>query len=375
MKNVNHREAEETLQVEVVSTAELLKMGRSGLAGGLGAELRERAEQVGGGARFRLKKLLQRAETVAIYWQQGVPVAVRAKSEGGDEAPVELVSPLRRRKLRAQLAASFFLIAGVSEAEAMVPAAVPRSDVVGPSPEAEATPTQVAVSPTPVASSEPAVVSEVTKSPEPVADRLFPQPGQVALTASSGVPHALLGEIAVGISPWFSLGAGATVSAKWNETSLFLRPRIALVTGEHLALAFHMPVAYYPASERRDGWDWFLTNPALFVRGHFTKSTSMYAGAGVVAASTREGLHEFFGQADPDQPPEDWDFSDVEGGGVPLVNGAWNTVHLGFDQALSSHWVLHVDSLLLLSGFSLSQSYAERVGPPVFIQAGASFVF
>lgn len=382
MKHSNTQVENTELHGEVVSASALLRDRKSAQRRALFTDIWEKAEQVGRGATFRLKNLLRENESVVIYRRGGIPVAVRAEfARENERTTVELVPRFSLKKLRAQLATCLFVGASVSEASAMVPATVPRSDVVGPSPGAEATPTPRSATPkAPVstestASNDSAPCSETSPPKEVVADRLFPQPGQVALTASSGIPHALLGEVAVGVSPWFSLGLGATVSAKWNETSIFLRPRIALVAGEHLALAFHMPMAYYPASERRDGWDWFLTNPALFLRGHFTESSSVYFGAGAVVASTRQGLHEFFGGEVKEVAPEDWDFSNVGEGGVPEVNGAWNTVHLGFDQALGSHWVLHVDSLLLLSGISLSQSYADRVGPPVFIQAGGSFLF
>src|SRR5690606_36253261 len=130
-------------------------------------------------------------------------------------------------------------------------------------------------------------------------------------TASSGIPHALLADIAVGVSPWFSLDAGATVSAKFNETSIFVRPRFALATSRWVDVAFHMPIAYDPKSDRRDGWDWLLTNPALFVRGRFASGTSVYGGVGAVFASMTESLATAFRDPEPAAPPEDWDFSDV----------------------------------------------------------------
>jgi hypothetical protein len=169
---------------------------------------------------------------------------------------------------------------------------------------------------------------------------------------------------------------GATLSAKFNETSLFVRPRFALATTKWFDVAYHMPIAYYPKSERRDGWDWFLSNPALFLRVRPRPTTSFYGGAGVVLASTTDSLSAAFRDPEPAEPPEDWDFSDVgEEEGHLTVNGVWNTLHLGLDQALNEDWIVSVDSILLMDGLKVSKTYAQKVGPPIFVQLGITYVF
>lgn len=247
----------------------------------------------------------------------------------------------------------------------MPPAVVPRAGVTNDIRDEDGEP------PT---SRSPGPENEEPKPPAP--DRLFPGAGRVAVTVSSGIPHAALGDINVGVSPWFSMDLGATLSAKFNETSLFVRPRFALGTGRWFDVAYHMPIAYYPKSERRHGWDWWLINPALFLRVRPRDGTSFYGGMGIVAASTTDSLSAAFRDPEPAEPPENWDFSDVGDEEAHLtVNGVWNTFHLGIDQALTQDWIASIDSILLMDGLSLSRSYAEKVGPPVFVQAGITYVF
>jgi hypothetical protein len=372
------------LHIELVDVAEgrLSGSGRKARLSGAGRTsclgVLTQATKRGGPASFRLKRLLARESHLLVVLQAGEPVAVQAVQgdqgvqhlhggrDGGEPKElvdanriVFLVGPLRRAVLRARLAALALGITGAGASHAMPKAAAPPPD-----------PASVAQS------DEVRAPGDVGKGRKSVPDRVFPGAGHVAITVSSGIPHALLGDINVGVSPWFSLDAGATVSAKWNETSIFVRPRFALVTGERFDLVYHQPLAYYPKSERRDGWDWFLTNPALFVRGRFTPQTSMYFGGGVVLASTQQSLHDAFRDPEPAEPPEDWDFSDVDDGEAPeTVNGIWNTFHFGVDQSLGEHWVMSLDSILIMDGLLLSKSYAKKVGPPIFAQVGVSFVF
>ncbi len=167
-----------------------------------------------------------------------------------------------------------------------------------------------------------------------------------------------------------------TVSDKFNETSVFLRPRVAIVQGSWFDIAGHLPLVYYPAAEVRHDYDWVLTNPAMFFRAHAGKRTSLYLGAGMVFASTTESMAAAFRDPERAEPPEDWDFSNVgEASLDTTVNGIWNTVHAGIDVKLGGGWITQLDLILLLEGVQVSKSYADKVGPPVFAQAGATYVF
>ena len=205
---------------------------------------------------------------------------------------------------------------------------------------------------------------------------MLPGAGRVAFSVSAGVPYAALAEVNLGVSNWFSLGAGAAVSDKFNEWAVFARPRFLLAHPGPVEVVLQVPVLYYPKVERRGGWDWFLANPALLVRGPVTRSTCAYLGVGAALLSTTESLSSAFRDPKAEEPPLDWDFSERPAEQRhETVNGVWNTIHLGVDQALGRNWVVGFDSLLLLKGIDIAKDYSRKVGPPFVAEAGVSYVF
>jgi hypothetical protein len=76
------------------------------------------------------------------------------------------------------------------------------------------------------------------------------------------------------------------------------------------------------------------------------------------------------------QAPEDWDFSNVDQTATETtVNGVWNTFHGGIDVKLGGGWISQLDLILLMEGVRISGRYADKIGPPVFAQAGFTYVF
>lgn len=323
------------------------------------------------GCAGRVRKILQDNRAILVAYLGRQPVAVQAlshKPPGSAFEPQNMilfVTPIRRRFLRIQLGLALSLLhVSVSEsARAMPPLAVSLTR-------------EESEMPVEGAEEVPACAESIPECDRRQVDRLFPGTGHVGVTVSSGIPHAILGEVNVGASPWFSIAAGATVSAKFNETSVFLRPRVAIVQGSWFDVAAHFPLVYYPAAEVRHDYDWVLTNPALFFRVHAGRRTSLYLGAGLVFASTTESIASAFRDPEPIEPPEDWDFSSAgEVATKTTVNGVWNTFHGGVDFKLGGGWITQLDLILLMDGMRISTNYADKIGPPVFAQAGVTYVF
>ncbi len=152
------------------------------------------------GCAQRVKCLLRQPGAILVAYDGKTPVAVQAVSSELPEEACEsktmilFASPCRRRSLRAQLCVALSLLSiSISDlATATPPLAVPLASGVDDTSEKDAE----QVPPCEDASA----ACELRQ-----VDRLFPGAGHVGVTVSSGVPHAALGEVNVGVIPGFLL--------------------------------------------------------------------------------------------------------------------------------------------------------------------------
>jgi hypothetical protein len=202
--------------------------------------------------------------------------------------------------------------------------------------------------------------------PEAVPDPLLPGEGRVALTLAGGVPFAVVGEIGVGLSDGFALGAIAGAADTMDEAAVGGRMRIGVFTREHFDIALSLPVLYYPPSDKRLGEDWLLTNPSLLLRGRPGAGIGIYGGVGAVATSCVDSLVGAFGGES---------HHDAGVPAKPMVDGVWNTYHAGGTVHVTAGFSAFLDTMLIARGIVPAESYADRVGPPFLAIAGGSYVF
>jgi hypothetical protein len=203
--------------------------------------------------------------------------------------------------------------------------------------------------------------------PEPAApsrDPFFPGAGHVSLSLASGVPFAAIGEVAVGTSDAFALSAIAGVADTFHESAVGGSARVAVVRSGGFELVLSLPVLYYPPAAVRGDDPWVLTNPSL-VGAYQWGRASVYGGAGgLFTACVGDLAVAFGGKPEKESRPSS----------IPMVNGAWNTFHLGGAFALTPRVGLFLQTTFVMSGLELAQSYGEKVGPPVVALLGARVV-
>jgi hypothetical protein len=194
-------------------------------------------------------------------------------------------------------------------------------------------------------------------------DRFFPGAGHVSLSASTGVPFLALGEVALGASDGFTVSAIGGVADPTPRVEYGVGGRIesSIFRAGRIGLVFTLPVLYYPPSAKRSGEAWVLTNPALLVQGALPwAGLHVYGGVGFLAASCTDGLLAHF----------DAGASGAGDARAPMVDGAWNTFHAGASIPTSASTALLLDGTLIMSGFTLSQTYAQTVGTPAVVEVG-----
>jgi len=201
----------------------------------------------------------------------------------------------------------------------------------------------------------------------PAPGPMFPGEGRFALSAAGGLPFLAIGEASWGPTDWFAVGLVGGVASDAKESAFGVRPRVLVLGDRDLALVASLPMLFYPPSDKRHGETWLLANPKLLVAGQFEGGVSVYGGVGGMLTSCSDSVGDHFSgeeQASPEHEEEE-----------PMVDGVWNTVHAGASVPLGSQTSVFFDSGLVMSGFEVSESYAEKVGVPVLLQAGMSQVF
>jgi hypothetical protein len=206
-------------------------------------------------------------------------------------------------------------------------------------------------------------------SEDPGPDRFFPGAGHVSIGAASGVPFAAIGEISIGVADEFTVGVLGGVADTMNEAGVGGRFQGAIWRTHNFEMVVTMPVLYYPPSKKRGGESWILANPAVLFQGRLPwRDVRVYGGLGGLAASCTDSLFASFG-ARPSRPhlePEP---------ATAMVDGIWNTVHFGGSVPTTKRTSLFLDGSVILSGFTVSQSYARTVGVPAVAELGFSARF
>jgi hypothetical protein len=195
-------------------------------------------------------------------------------------------------------------------------------------------------------------------------DATVPGRGHFSIAGGTGVPFAGFAEVAVGPTDWLGIGAVGGVADTFDEYGVGGRARLVAYRGGPLELVLSVPVIYYPPVAKRGNESWLLTNPSLVLAGTLSGG-SVYGGVGGLLASCTDGLGEFMSEESDDE----------QMGRGPMVDGIWNTVHAGGALPVGTRTDITLDGSLMLTGFVLSKSYAERIGPPFVALVGARRVF
>jgi len=220
-------------------------------------------------------------------------------------------------------------------------------------------------------------VTDETTSPDRSAsnkesgrDPSFPGTGHVTISGATGIPFAAVGELALGTTDDFTLSAVGGVADTFDEYAVGGRARIAVFRHRPLSVVVGLPVLFYPPTPKRGHEPWILTNPSLVLSGRFSSGASIYGGVGALLASCTDGLAGHFSGS---MQMENESGASAEE--TPMVDGAWNTVHAGGALPIGTTSEIFLESALVLSGIRPSQSYSEKIGPPVFALVGARRAF
>jgi hypothetical protein len=210
----------------------------------------------------------------------------------------------------------------------------------------------------------PSSAPATAQPPAQPADPFLPGAGHVALSLASGIPFAAVGEVAVGTTDWMAVSAIAGIADTGGVSAFGGSLHVAAFRRGRYELMLSVPVLYYPPAAVHDDIPWLLTNPSLVFAYRWDRA-SVYGGAGALFTTCVGGLAATFGG-----PP----VHDTQPLTHPMVNGAWDTLHLGGAYGLTPRVGLFAQTSLMLSGVEIAQSYAEKVGPPVLALAGVRVV-
>jgi hypothetical protein len=199
----------------------------------------------------------------------------------------------------------------------------------------------------------------------PAFDPLFPGALRGAVAVASGVPFVAMGELSLGLSDRFSLGAlfGATPVVY----ALGGRPRVLLLDRPRFRVSIVAPFLYYP-EQRNVQAPWLLARPSLQFAPRISQKLSLFGGVGLVAAATMARLARERGVED---------YSDGAGGfrgyetGRPFTAGIWWTLSAGGVISLGERCALFGDVALVFEKLGLASS-AWVGGPPVMATLGLS---
>ena len=179
-------------------------------------------------------------------------------------------------------------------------------------------------------------------------DHLFPGHGRISTSLATGVPFLAMGELSVGMSDRFALGAigGATP----NVPGFGIRPRAVVVEVGSWRGVVAAPVLYYPFTSNRSGSAWFLTRPSVVVEHQFANGVRVGGGAGIVAAAS---LDRIVGRERP---------AGYTGG---MDSAVWNTFNATVAVPIGASTSLFADAALIMKGVRVAGD--DWVGGPPFI--------
>lgn len=191
------------------------------------------------------------------------------------------------------------------------------------------------------------VADEPATVPARPHDTLFPGHGRISTSLATGVPFLAMGELSVGISDRFALGAigGATP----NVPGFGIRPRAVLLEVGSWRGVVAAPVLYYPFTSSRSGSAWFLTRPSLVVEHQLASGARIGGGAGIVAAASLDRL------AGRERP------AGYEGG---LDSAIWNTFNASVSVPLAESTSFFAEGALVMNGVRVAGK--DWVGGPPF---------
>ncbi len=212
---------------------------------------------------------------------------------------------------------------------------------------------------------EPALANDpATSAPPP--DALFPGRWRGAVSLASGIPFAVVGELTLGTSDDFALGVIGGLASTGDEYAVGGRLRLRVLELGPVDLAAVLPVLWYPPVEKREGASWLLTNPSLLLRGRPSEDWLVYGGVGAVLAACAADIGAVFsGEAAHHD----------DGADDEMVNGAWHTFSAGVSVVVYDDVAVMLDTMVMMTNFVPSKSYAEAVGPPVLATLGANYTF
>lgn len=201
----------------------------------------------------------------------------------------------------------------------------------------------------------------------PAPDALFPGAGRIGASLASGVPFSVIGELTVGTSDDFALGLLVGLSTTADESAIGGRARIRLIDAGVVDFALVLPVLWYPPVDKREGASWLLTSPSLLLRGRPSHDWLVYGGAGAVLTACVDDIGALFdGGAH---------HAEEEAENEEMVNGAWHTFNAGVSYRVTGDLGMFLDTMVMMTDFRPSQSYGDKVGPPVLAELGANYTF
>jgi hypothetical protein len=186
-------------------------------------------------------------------------------------------------------------------------------------------------------------------------DFLFPGNGRVSLVATTGLPYAALGEVSVGLTRRFAMGALVAAGPFVGGMATGINPRIDAVHLGPTRLVLQAPLIWYPAVGNADNWIVAHAEARLEVR------------VGVVRAHASVGI---FGAKMLGAPAVAGPIIDYGGGGLPsgVQHGAlWNTTGAGVAVSVSARTSVFTEGFLIMRGASLA-------GPEWFALPLAAFL-
>lgn len=186
------------------------------------------------------------------------------------------------------------------------------------------------------------LLSPFAKSARAESDFLFPGNGKAALTATTGLPFAALGEVSLGVGEHFAAGVLVAGGPFLGGLATGFRPRVDALHFGPMRLVLEAPVVWYPALENTDNW--IVARPDVRLEGKAGRFR-IHASAGamwakMIGAPAVQGPIAAYG-----------------GGGLPsgVQHGAvWNTAGGGIAFALSPRASVFAEGFLILRGVKLA---------------------
>jgi hypothetical protein len=200
------------------------------------------------------------------------------------------------------------------------------------------------------------------------AEVLFPHPGQVTLTAATGIPFLAIGEVAIGVTD--GLAVGALVGITPVVTGFGARIRGVLIDRGTWRLSAVAPILLYPRTNL-SGAPFAVGRATALYERVLPGDWRISLGLGVIGATTFARVARTFGATD---------YSDGAGGlhsygsETPATAGLWGTISAGVIMPLGPRWSLFADAGVVTEGAHLAAS-DQIGGVPLVAAVGTCFRF